>query len=66
MKDLVELAKKEPGAITYGSVGVGSASHLAGEMLAARRDIKLQHVPYRGGAPALNRSARRPREVACS
>jgi len=54
VKDLVEAAKQKPGSITYGSVGVGSASHLAGEMLAGVADIKWQHVPYRGGAPALN------------
>ena len=54
VKDLVEAAKQKPGTITYGSVGVGSASHLAGEMLAGTADIKWQHVPYRGGAPALN------------
>jgi tripartite-type tricarboxylate transporter receptor subunit TctC len=54
VKDLVESAKQKPGSITYGSVGVGSASHLAGEMLAGVAEIKWQHVPYRGGAPALN------------
>ena len=54
VKDLVESAKQKPGTITYGSVGVGSASHLAGEMLAGAANIKWQHVPYRGGAPALN------------
>jgi len=53
VKGLVELARKEPGAITYGSVGPGSSSHLAGEMLAAAAGVKLQHVPYRGGAPAM-------------
>jgi tripartite-type tricarboxylate transporter receptor subunit TctC len=53
VKSLVEIAKKDPGAITYGSVGPGSASHLAGEMLAGAANVKLQHVPYRGGAPAL-------------
>jgi len=52
VKELIELAKKEPGALTYGSVGPGSAPHLAGEMLAAASGTKLQHVPYRGGAPA--------------
>jgi tripartite-type tricarboxylate transporter receptor subunit TctC len=52
VKELVEVAKKDPGAITYASVGVGSASHLAGEMLAGVANVKLQHVPYRGGAPA--------------
>src|SRR5262245_24279608 len=54
VKDLIDAAKQNPGTITYGSVGVGSASHLAGEMLAGAADIKWQHVPYRGGAPALN------------
>jgi tripartite-type tricarboxylate transporter receptor subunit TctC len=53
VKSLIEVAKKDPGGITYGSVGVGSASHLAGEMLAGAADVKLQHVPYRGGAPAM-------------
>jgi tripartite-type tricarboxylate transporter receptor subunit TctC len=54
VKDLVETAQQRPGTITYGSVGVGSASHLAGVMLEGVADIKWQHVPYRGGAPALN------------
>jgi tripartite-type tricarboxylate transporter receptor subunit TctC len=54
VKDLVALAREKPGALTYGSVGVGSASHLAGEMFTAAAGITMQHVPYRGGAPALN------------
>lgn len=54
VKDLVEAAKQKPGTITYGSVGVGSASHLAGVMLESVADMRWQHVPYRGGAPALN------------
>jgi len=53
VKELVEIAKKDPAAITYGSVGPGSASHLAGEMLAGAANVQLQHVPYRGGAPAM-------------
>jgi putative tricarboxylic transport membrane protein len=52
VKELVQLAKEKP--ITYGSVGVGSASHLAGEMFAAAAGVPMQHIPYRGGAPALN------------
>ncbi len=48
---LVAIAKTQ--SITYASVGPGSASHLAGEMLNAAANIKLQHVPYRGGAPAM-------------
>ena len=54
LADLVALAREKPGTITYGSVGVGSAAHLAGEMFTAAAGIKMQHVPYRGGAPALN------------
>ena len=53
VKSVIELAKKDPGGITYTSVGPGSASHLAGEMLATAGQVKLQHVPYKGGAPAL-------------
>jgi tripartite-type tricarboxylate transporter receptor subunit TctC len=52
VKGLVELAKKDP-SLNYGSVGPGSASHLAGEMLNGSAGIKLQHIPYRGGAPAM-------------
>jgi tripartite-type tricarboxylate transporter receptor subunit TctC len=51
VKSLVELAKKDP--ITYGSVGPGSASHLAGVMLASASKANFQHIPYRGGAPAM-------------
>ena len=54
VKTLVALAKEKPDGFTYGSVGVGSASHLAGEMLAAGAGVKLLHIPYRGGAPAMN------------
>jgi tripartite-type tricarboxylate transporter receptor subunit TctC len=53
VKSLVAMAKEKPGTITYGSVGVGSASHLAGAMLGDVAKVQLQHVPYRGGAPAL-------------
>jgi len=54
VKDLVDAAKQKPGAITYGSVGIGSAPHLASVMLESIAHIQWQHVPYRGGAPALN------------
>lgn len=54
VKDLVEAAKQQPGKLTYGSVGVGSSSHLAGVMLEEAGHMTWQHVPYRGGAPALN------------
>lgn len=54
VKGFVELAKQKPGALTYASVGAGSASHLAGVMTSSASDIRLLHVPYRGGAPAIN------------
>jgi tripartite-type tricarboxylate transporter receptor subunit TctC len=54
VKELVDLAKEKPGTLSYGSVGIGSASHLAGEKFTANAGIKMLHVPYRGGAPALN------------
>ncbi len=54
VKALAELAREKPGVLSYGSVGIGSASHLAGEMFTARAGIKMLHVPFRGGAPALN------------
>lgn len=47
VQELVERAKKEPGALNYGSVGVGSSQHLAGEYFAQVTGTKLTHVPYR-------------------
>ncbi len=47
IKDLIERAKKEPGALNYGSVGIGSSQHLAGEYFAQVAGVKLTHVPYR-------------------
>jgi tripartite-type tricarboxylate transporter receptor subunit TctC len=46
--DLIALAKKEPGRITYATAGIGSGSHLSTELFAAMADVKLTHVPYRG------------------
>lgn len=47
--DYIKMAKEKPGFYTYGSSGVGSIHHLAGEMLQTLADIKVTHVPYRGG-----------------
>jgi tripartite-type tricarboxylate transporter receptor subunit TctC len=47
IKELIERAKKEPGALNYGSVGIGSSQHLAGEYFAQIADVKLTHIPYR-------------------
>lgn len=49
---LLRLAKAKPGEITYGSGGVGTSTHLSGELLAIMRDVKMTHVPYKGAAPA--------------
>ena len=52
LAELIALAKKDPGALTFGSSGVGGAHHLSGELFAQDAGIKLTHVPYKGGAPA--------------
>lgn len=51
MADLLELAKRQPGKLSYGSSGVGSTLHFAGELLNQRAGISIAHVPYRGVAP---------------
>lgn len=52
--ELVALARAKPGALTYGSQGIGSNGHVTGEMFKQRAGIELMHVPYKGSAPALN------------
>jgi tripartite-type tricarboxylate transporter receptor subunit TctC len=47
LDDLIVRARKEPGALNYGSVGIGSSQHLAGEYFAQVAKVKLTHVPYR-------------------
>ena len=53
VKELVAIARAKPGEINYASYGNGSINHLAGELFSSLADIKVSHVPYRGGAPAL-------------
>ncbi|MCR0981983.1 Bug family tripartite tricarboxylate transporter substrate binding protein [Roseomonas populi] len=53
-KGLIARAKAQPGAIAYGSPGVGSPHHLAMERLAKEAGVSMNHVPYRGMAPVLN------------
>jgi tripartite-type tricarboxylate transporter receptor subunit TctC len=50
--DMIAQAKAKPGEVAYSTPGNGSINHLAGEWLALAADIKLLHVPYKGGAPA--------------
>ena len=52
-KDLIAAAKAKPGQMSYGSPGSGAVNHLAIEWLAAAAGLKLLHVPYKGGAPAV-------------
>ena len=53
LKDLIAMAKAEPGKLTYASAGNGSSGHLAGELLKSMAKIDVLHVPYKGGAPAI-------------
>ncbi|ARQ02126.1 Bug family tripartite tricarboxylate transporter substrate binding protein [Pseudorhodoplanes sinuspersici] len=53
MKELIDTVKKEPGRHSYASAGVGSTPHLQGEMFKAAYGLDLLHVPFAGGAPAL-------------
>ena len=52
--DLIARGKKDPTALTYASVGLGSASHVTAELFRRQADIEMRHIPYRGGAPATN------------
>ena len=52
-KHLIALAKARPGTLNYPSAGIGSSSHLAGELLAILAHVDIVHVPYKGGGPAL-------------
>ncbi len=53
VKDLVALARAKPGALSYGSIGMGSPQHFAGELMKTTFRIDMVHVPYKGAAPAL-------------
>ncbi len=54
VKELIELAKKQPGKIHFASQGVGSTAHLSGELFKTMAKIEITHVPYRGAGPAMN------------
>ena len=53
MKSLIELAKKDPKNWSYGTSGVGGVGHLAGEQFKAAAKINIDHIPYKGGSPAI-------------
>ncbi|HXZ55499.1 MAG TPA: tripartite tricarboxylate transporter substrate binding protein [Burkholderiales bacterium] len=52
--DIVAAARAKPGAVSYGSTGVGGGNHLSGELFALATGTQLTHVPYKGSAPALS------------
>ena len=54
VRELVDYAKANPGKLSYASVGSGSVGHLAMALLSKQAGVRLVHVPYRGGGPAMN------------
>jgi tripartite-type tricarboxylate transporter receptor subunit TctC len=52
--DVIAAAKAKPGSVKYASVGIGTLGHLAMTLLGNQAGVDLQHVPYRGGGPAMN------------
>lgn len=54
VKELVVMAKARPNSIAYASSGNGSAQHLAGALFEVQAGVEMQHIPYKGGGPALN------------
>jgi tripartite-type tricarboxylate transporter receptor subunit TctC len=53
VKELIALAKQQPGRVRYSTAGVGNGQHLAGALFAERAGIDMLHVPYKGGGPAV-------------
>ena len=53
-KELLDLARSKPGRITYASAGLGSINQISTELIALSAGVRFMHVPYKGGAPALN------------
>jgi tripartite-type tricarboxylate transporter receptor subunit TctC len=52
LAEIISEAKAHPGELTYGSAGIGSGAHFAGQMLEQMASIKLQHIPYKGNPPS--------------
>lgn len=53
VSELIAHARANPGKVSYGSAGIGASNHLSGELLALRTGTHMNHVPYRGNAPAM-------------
>ena len=54
VKDLIALAKSQPGQVRYSTAGVGNGQHLAGALFALKAGVVMLHVPYKGGGPAIS------------
>ena len=54
LKDVIEISRKDPKGLSYGTSGVGGTPHIAGELLNLRTGSKLVHVPYKGGGQAMS------------
>ena len=54
VKEVIAIAKSQPGQIRYSTAGVGNGQHLAGALFALKAGVDMLHVPYKGGGPALN------------
>lgn len=52
--ELIARAKEKPGSINYGSAGIGTVTHVAGELFTAMAGVKITHIPYRGSGPVMN------------
>lgn len=53
LKDLIALARREPGKLSYSSAGVGSSNHLAGALFGIEANANIDHIPYKGASPAV-------------
>ena len=53
IRELIALARREPGKLNFASVGTGSPAHIAGELLKLKTGVDMVHVPYKGGGPAI-------------
>ena len=54
LRELIAYAKANPNKLNYASQGIGTAAHLIAELFKSMADVKINHIPYRGGGPALN------------
>jgi tripartite-type tricarboxylate transporter receptor subunit TctC len=54
LAELIAMAKQAPGKLSFGSSGVGGSNHLSGELFKEMAGIEIEHIPYKGAAPAMN------------